>query len=226
MLPGMIPFVGFANGVPNVSIGTPVKLTDDSNTDTYTWASTSLGDAAADRVMIAVASVRGFSNTAPVEISIGATTMTLIVSSDDTTGDQDAQASIHAVAYPTGTTDTVEMVGGSGGDLRDGVVWLIPVYGYSATAYDSDVDQATSGSSSSVTIGHSAYNFVIGVFALRDTTSTTSWTGLTEIEDDEFSDNVQSYAYDEFTVADASLTVSVTHDSNDRALAVAAFPPA
>lgn len=206
------------------------NVTDSTDQTTYTFASTSIGTASSDRVVVVVIGSRANAARSISSVTVGGNSATAIATANNSGGGAEI-AAIYAVAVPSGTTASI-VVTFSAAMLRIAVgVYTLTGTGGAVTAYGTATQTPSGSSPTDSTIDCPANGGILAVnFSNSSATSSTTWTGLTERFDvnPETSSSGVSSASDNFASAQTNLTVTATVASVtvQQAMAIASWGPA
>lgn len=182
---------------------------DTSNTDSYSFGGQATGTASADRyTIIGVVGEDAASNFAVSSVTVGGASATEIADED---GTGLVNSAIYIVANPDGTSETVE------------VGWSEPVTGTAiclwqannladATAFSTAVDDDTASGNLALSINTVALKISVGVCGVEASGNTTTWTGLTERDDNDAGAEF-GYSAADFT-EDATASTPLSVDCN------------
>lgn len=209
---------------------TPVGLTyvtqvsSTSDLTTYTFNTTNIGTAAADRIVVVGVTVNGSSNGFPCTINsvtIGGNTATQIA---QIVGASWATAGIFALAVPSGTTANIVVTLNRTAGRCAVAVWNMT--GANITPADTLTDTNASADPTG-TIDVPANGCALAA-AITATATTCTWSGLTERVDtslEGFSDH--TVASDTFVSQQTGMTVTANFSgAADNSMAAASFGPA
>lgn len=198
-----------------------------ADSNSYSFASQSLGDAASDRVIIIGANGGTGSDITITSVTLDGNAATEIIKQGSTS--VRGTAGLFAIAWPAGTTGTI-VVNWNGTSVGCGlVVYRMTGTGGSITAHDTGADGDTSNPLSD-TLNIPA-NGGAAAIACVTAAVTQTWAGLTEdvdaVVDPTFSVRY-SAAHANFEAEQTGLTVSTTFSGapNFQALVMASWGPA
>jgi|GEM_PF-4181996 len=181
-----------------------------TETDSYTFSSHAIGDAATGRlVVVGTGNTGGHSGTsAATSVTIAGVTATKIV--DATAADQ-THSAIYSAVVNSGTTGDIVLNYDRGTNGIYIGVWA--VYDANATADDtgSDADDSGTGYSTTLDIPANGVGIACSIDNKSSSATTHTWAGLTEDFDSNFKQNqAGSGAHKTFAIAQSGLTVSST----------------
>lgn len=228
-----------SGGLKSITLTQTASATSTTNTSSFSFSSQSIGAADSSRIVVVcvAAGFNGFGGSQPVAtaFTIGGVTATNIQEEygHRASGDQ-SYCSIFAAAVPTGTTATVAITfNGAIGSNRSCNICVYTLTGdVSTAATDSAETFDNSLPFGNINVSVDTYDkgATIGVYGQGETSTTTvTWTNLTE--DTEIGGNsfIGSFASDNDTGDNTGLTVTAsTNDGNwggGNCMAVASWQP-
>jgi hypothetical protein len=189
------------------------STSDTSDASTYTFASQNLGAASIDRLIIVTAAFRGGSGTRFINGSIaGITAATIFVSES-----LQQQVAMFAAVVPTGTTGdiVVNLLGGNSLRCRISVWAAIKSSRFPHRVATSAADDPTTN------IDVPANGFAIATAVTLNASATTTWTGLTEVDDTNVESAITvSSASSEFVSEQTGLAVTANFSAGTPSSAV------
>lgn len=204
---------GAGGGVANASYVTFASSNATAKTS-YTFSSTSIGTASGDRVLVVATGGVGAGATGRTvsSLTVGGNAMTKLTEKAGTSGSFRSTAAIHALLYPTGTSDTFVVT--FSGTVDSCAIGVWAVTGLDAISAYATLNAENASGAASGTIDCPAGGCIIAVSANRAVTASTqsyTWSGLTERFDQAlFTYSGASAAGDNFSATQTGLTVTAT----------------
>lgn len=173
--------VGFGAGSQDAPVTAAYVSSNKSETDltTYSFASQDIGTAAADRIVVVAPFFNAGGSLTISSATLGGSGMTPIITALNDTGSATTGVALYALAYPTGTTATIEFTL-SGGAVRGGIgVWTLSGKTGSVAAYDTGSSATGDPTTTNVDIPNLGCLITVAGCA-NSGALTVTWTGPSE----------------------------------------------